>query len=274
MRLIKYCALGNDYWICNPEKCTKNFLESIKLFCNRHWGLGSDGILYGPKERRRNLEFFVDIYNADGSLAEISGNGLTIFSRYLLDYQYVKLNESFYLISSKYCKICATCLKENGNFISKIILGKGNVEEVLDYVVPEALQRDFDLPSIVKLYKVNMGNPHCVVPVRNVSRKLAETLGPILENHPAFPQKTNVQFITSDDDTSVQIEIWERGSGYTLGSGSSSCAVVCMLSYLFDKKSTIISVNMPGGVLEVCNENNVFSFKNLAYKIAEIETHG
>ncbi len=271
MRLLKYCALGNDYWICNPEKCTKNFLENIKLFCNRNWGLGGDGILYGPKPRKRGLEFFVDIYNANGSLAEISGNGLTIFSRYLLDYQYVKLNEPFCLIPSKYCKVFAMCLNEDNNIVSKITLGKGNVEEILDYVVPEALQKELDLPSVVKLYKVNMGNPHCVVPVQNISRKLAEILGPILENHPAFPQKTNVQFITSNDDTSVQIEIWERGSGYTLGSGSSSCAVVCMLSHLLDKKSTVISVHMPGGTLVVCNENNVFSFKNLAYKIAEIE---
>jgi len=272
MHLCKYCALGNDYWILDPHYCFEMSPQEIQSFCDRNWGLGGDGILYGPKQKENTSGFFVDIYNADGTLAEISGNGLTIFARYLVDYQYIKLNESFNIIPSEYCKVNATCAAQNNQIISEIILGKGYLETILDYPVTQEFQEKFSLPSLLKLYKVHMGNPHCVVPVEKVSRILAETLGPILEQHPAFPQKANVQFVAYDLETShAQIEIWERGSGYTLGSGSSSCAVACALSYLKNETKTEFSLTMPGGKLTVHNNNNIFSFSNTAYKVVEIE---
>ena len=272
MFLCKYCALGNDYWILDPRNGFEMSPQQIQSFCNRQWGLGGDGILYGPKPIGTSSKFFVDIYNADGTLAEISGNGLTIFSRYLLDYHYVKLNEAFDIIPSKHCKVNVTCVPKNNRIHSEIILGKGNVEAVLDYPVAQKFQEKFSLPAVLKLYKVHMGNPHCVVPVEIISRTLAETLGPILEYHPAFLEKTNVQFVAYDFDTKqAQIEIWERGSGYTLGSGSSSCAVACALSYLQAEKNTVFTLNMPGGSLTVYNKNNYFSFSNSACKIAKIK---
>lgn len=272
MRLYKYCALGNDYWILDPQKGSELSSQEIRSFCDRHWGLGGDGILWGPKQRKNTSDFFVDIYNADGTLAEISGNGLTIFSRYLLDQQYVKLNQSFTMIPSQSCKVQASCVSKKNQIISEIVLGKGHVDTVLDYLVDQEFQKKFSLPPVVKLYKVNMGNPHCVMPVEKVSRTLAETLGPILEQHPEFPQKTNVQFVSYDLKSSgAQIEIWERGSGYTLGSGSSSCAVACALSYLKNKIKTVFTLNMPGGKLTVHTNQNIFSFKNIACKVAEIE---
>lgn len=272
MRLCKYCALGNDYWILDPLHCSEMSPDEIQSFCDRHWGLGGDGVLYGPKQRENTSEFSLDIYNADGTLAEISGNGLTIFARYLVDHQYVNLNKSFELIPSKYCRVEAMCVPQNDQIISEIVLGKGKVEAVWDYSVGQDFQEKFSLPSALKLYKVHMGNPHCVVPVEKVSRVLAETLGPILEQHPAFSQKTNVQFVAHDLETShAQIEIWERGSGYTLGSGSSSCAVACALSYLKNETKTEFSLTMPGGKLTVHNNSNIFSFSNTAYKVVEIE---
>ena len=272
MRLCKYCALGNDYWILDPQNCSEMSPQEIRSFCDRHWGLGGDGILYGPKQKEHTSKFFVDIYNADGTLAEISGNGLTIFSRYLWDQQYIKLNQSFAIIPSQLCKVQASCVSQNKQIVSEIILGKGHVEAVLDYPVAQEFQEKFSLPSVLKLYKVNMGNPHCVAPVGKVSRTLAETLGPILEQHPTFPQKTNVQFVAYDLEASyAQLEIWERGSGYTLGSGSSSCAVACALSHLKNKINTIFTLNMPGGQLTVHNNQNTFSFSNIACKVAEIE---
>ena len=263
MRLCKYCALGNDYWILDPQHCAEMSPKEIQSFCDRHWGLGGDGILYGPKLDKNASEFLVDIYNADGSLAEISGNGLTIFARYLVDCQYVNLNKFFDIIPSKYCRVETMCVSKNDQIVSKIVLGKGHVETVLDYPVAQEFQENFSLPSVLKLYKVHIGNPHCVVPVEKVSRILAETLGPILEQHPAFPQKANVQFVAYDLETSqAQIEIWERGSGYTLGSGSSSCAVACALSYLKNNPQTAFNLTMPGGKLTVHNNNNIFSFSN------------
>lgn len=272
MRLCKYCALGNDYWILDPRNCSEMSSKEIQAFCDRHWGLGGDGILYGPQKKENASQFFVDIYNADGTLAEISGNGLTIFARYLFDHHYVKLNEFFDVIPSQHCRVNAKCTAQNNDIFSELILGKGNVEAVLEYSVEQELQEKFSLPPVLKLYKVNMGNPHCVVPVKIVSRALTEALGPVLEHHSAFPQKTNVQFVAFNLDISyAQIEIWERGSGYTLGSGSSSCAVACALSYLQKKENSVFALNMPGGKLTVYNNQNTFSFTNIACKVAEIE---
>jgi diaminopimelate epimerase len=272
MRLCKYCALGNDYWILNPQNCPEMSPKELQSLCDRHWGLGGDGVLYGPKQRENTSEFFVDIYNADGTLAEISGNGLTIFARYLVDHHYIKFNESFEIIPSRYCRVKATCISRNDQIVSEIVLGKGYVDAVLDYPVAQEFQQNFYLPPVLKLYKVHMGNPHCVVPVEKVSRALAETLGPVLENHPAFPQKANVQFVTYDLETAhAHIEILERGSGYTLGSGSSSCAVACALSFLKNETKTSFNLTMPGGTLTIHNNNHTFSFSNTACKVAEIE---
>lgn len=272
MYLSKYCALGNDYWVLNPRNCPEISPEKIKSFCDRHWGVGGDGILYGPKEVENSSSFFVDIYNADGTLAEISGNGLTIFSRYLWDHHYVNLNEPFCIVPSKQCEVNVTCREKDGSIVSELILGKGRVETILDYAVPQEIQEKFALPPVLKLYKINMGNPHCVVLVKKVSRLLAETLGPLLECHPAFPQKTNVQFVAYDLETmQAEVEIWERGSGYTLGSGSSSCAVACVLSYLKNQSNVCFNLSMPGGNLIVHNENSRFSFINSAGKVADIK---
>ena len=243
----------------------------IRKLCDRHGGLGGDGVLVGPK-LRDGVDFYVDIYNADGSLAEISGNGSTIFSRYLFDSGLVNLGEVFYLRPSQNCCVKVVLQSINGSIISKLVLGAGICSERILFKVPIQYQNDFSLPKVLWLYKVNVGNPHCVVHVNNPTKELACLLGKILENHEAFPEKTNVQFVRWDSSkATARVEIFERGSGYTLGSGSSACAVACAYGAVFNKRNYELEVQMPGGNLTVMSENNIFSFYNCAHKVACIE---
>ena len=274
MNLSKYHALGNDYWVYDPNLNDNNrTLDSIwvKKFCNRHTGLGGDGILVGPKQIDKNC-FAVEIYNSDGTLAEISGNGLTIFSRYLCNAQRIKINEPFCLLPSEKCRVHVINIEENNDIYSKILLGKGEFVEIIKYNVPADLRRLYTLPAVLDLYKIDMGNPHCVVPVEKPIKELACDLGKILEYHPAFPHKTNVQFVHWNKESfTADIEIWERGSGYTLGSGSSSCAVACAFGKYFALDNYTLTIKMPGGQLAVTNEHQMFSFTNCAHKIADIK---
>lgn len=271
MKCIKYQALGNDYWVLDPA-CNVEIDEAVvRKLCDRHNGLGGDGVLVGPKFRG-GTDFYVDIYNADGSLAEISGNGSTIFSRYLFDRGFVKLNEVFYLRPSANCHVKIVLQSINDSIVSKVVLGTGACIDRILFEVPVQLQEELSLPKELWLYKVNIGNPHCVVHVNNPTKKLACTLGGILEKHKAFPKKTNVQFVhwDSENDT-ASVEIFERGSGYTLGSGSSACAVACAYGAVLNKKIYKLNIRMPGGNLSVTGENNIFSFYNCAHKVASID---
>ena len=271
MIFSKYQALGNDYLVGTPDKNELLPAEDVRRLCHRHFGIGADGILMGPT-RLGDKHFGVSIYNADGSLAEISGNGLTIFSKYLLDHHYIRLNEKFYLKPSEKCESEAVCCEENGEVMVKILLGKGYFLESFSWEVPEFFQKSFHLEQSLTLFKINMGNPHCVVPVPLPTKELACGLGTLLENHPQFPEKTNVQFVHwSPENHQATIQIWERGSGYTLGSGSSSCAVACAFAHIFKEKTGALVISMPGGKLKVNWENQSFFFSNCAYKIADVK---
>ena len=270
MNCVKYQALGNDYWVYDPKHNKEISEKIVKKLCDRHYGLGGDGVLVGPK--RVDDAWKVNIYNSDGSLAEISGNGLTIFSRYLQDVNLVGLNEAFYIQPSPYCKVKVVNQNYQGNIVSKIALGKGVCSSEILWEVPEYFQQLFELPSKLSLYKVNMGNPHCVVPVNNPTNALACQLGKILEKHEAFPERTNVQFVRWNEcENRAVVEIFERGSGYTLGSGSSACAVACAYGTIFNKTTYDLKVQMPGGNLIVSKGMDGFSFLNSCKKIATIE---
>lgn len=272
MILTKYQALGNDYWIYDPNKnITPLTPEVVKKLCDRHYGLGGDGVLMGPKINTHG-HFSVDIYNADGTLAEISGNGLTIFSRYLWDEHQLEATTPFCIYSSKNCSVKAGVYAMHRSVMCEIFFQKYRVLEEIDFSVPSEILEKYDIPHIVKLIKVDMGNPHCVVYVMNPTKALACDLGRILEAHPSFPEKTNVQFVDWDPEKRLaKVEIWERGSGYTLGSGSSACAVACAYGYCFSLDNYRLKIQMPGGGLEVERHGDEISFINQAFKIADVQ---
>lgn len=250
MHYYKYHGLGNDYIVIDPAKTDiKLTTENVKLICDRNYGIGSDGILYGP--------IFIDnqiclkIYNPDGSIAEKSGNGVRIFSRYLVESKYVSQKDFSFktdggLVDISILNDDASLIKVNmGKFTflsSKIPVAGANRE-----VINEEMNfggRNYRVTC------VSVGNPHCVIPMKEISKELALAVGPFVENDPAFPNRINVQFVKVLDKNNIQIEIWERGAGYTLASGSSSCAAA-IASNKLGLVDDSITVHMPGGKISI-----------------------
>lgn len=246
----KYHALGNDYVVIEPNNLPSPLTaEQVKTICHRNFGVGSDGILLGPLPSKK-AEFGLRIFNPDGSEAEKSGNGLRIFSRYLWDKKLVR-NEEF-SVETKGGIVHATVMQrgkivrvEMGNvsFWSDEIPVAGPRREVINEPIHlRGLQYHFCAATV--------GNPHCVLPMPKITPELARQLGPLLETHLRFPNRTNVQLMKVLDRKNIQIEIWERGAGYTLASGSSSSASAAVAHKLglCDRE---ISVHMPGGTIEI-----------------------
>jgi len=248
----KYHALGNDYLVIDPKDLPSLLTTAqIRTICHRNFGVGSDGILLGPLPAA-NAKCALKIYNPDGSEAEKSGNGLRIFSRYLWDRKIVG-DEEFAiqtaggLVRSTVFDGGKSVRVEMGrvSFWSDQIPVVGPRREVLNEKISVG-GREFTFCA------ATIGNPHCVVVGRDTpcAPETARQFGPLLETHANFPNRTNVQFLQVLDRANIRIEIWERGAGYTLASGSSSsaCAAVAHKLGLVDKS---VSVHCPGGIIKI-----------------------
>lgn len=251
MDFYRYHALGNDYIVIDPNKTRVPLThENIRLICDRHLGSGSDGILYGPLEDDHG-NISLRIFNPDGSEAEKSGNGVRIFARYLIDAGYRQIRIPFE-IQTKGGTVQAKVINEKdeihvqmgmATFQSNKIPVAIEDQEAVHLVLPI---EDEEL----KVTCVSIGNPHCVIPMETISKNKAIELGPKIENHPLFPNRTNIQLLQVLDRHNIRIEIWERGAGYTLSSGSSSCAAAAA-AYRLGLTDHQLTVHMPGGKLQV-----------------------
>jgi len=250
MTFLKYHALGNDYIVMDPADVgTTLSEEQIRRICHRNFGVGSDGILWGPSPSDK-ARFGLRIFNPDGSEAEKSGNGLRIFSRYLWDRKKVA-DEPFTIdtlggvVESQVRCEGREVRVEMGrvSFRSEVIPVAGEPREVLNETI-QVGDRTFAFCA------ATIGNPHCVLPLPVVDKELACRYGPLLEMHPNFPHKTNVQFLSVRDRGNIQIEIWERGAGYTLASGSSSSAAAAV-AHRLGLVDASVTVHMPGGELAI-----------------------
>lgn len=252
MKFSKYHALGNDYLVLDPVDCPKcpEGIDVVKI-CHRNFGLGSDGILFGP-EKSDKADFKLRILNPDASEAEKSGNGLRIFSRYLFDTKRVKEDEEFSVDTLGGVVKCT--VSEGGNKIT-VEMGKVSFDAKKIPVLGvdgEVVNKQFEIDG--KKYDyccATVGNPHCVLPMKEVSSEIAHTLGPKIENMTSlFPNRTNVQFLQVLDRNNIKIEIWERGAGYTLASGSSSSAAASV-AHKLGLCDGDITVHMEGGDLSI-----------------------
>jgi diaminopimelate epimerase len=250
---VKMHGLGNEYIILDSNdinfKLTK---QAIIRLCNIHFGIGSDGIVL--KVPSSKADFGFRVYNPDGSEAEKSGNGLRIFCKYLFDYGHTnKKNFSVETLTDiVYAEIVE---KEKGKARQiKVDMGKAIFES-------RKIPVNSDLPEFIaqkikagdREYEVNcvsVGNPHCVVIKDELDEDEIRKYGPLLENHPMFPNRINVQFAKAIDEHNARILIWERGAGFTLASGSSSCAASTALV----KRGLVkgdLTMHMIGGDLKI-----------------------
>lgn len=250
---LKSHGLGNDYIVLNSRTLGFELVkEDVIRICDTHYGIGSDGILLKEDSDRAN--FGLKIYNPDGSMAEKSGNGLRIFADYLYSMDFTD-ELSFSIEVGGAVVKCDIGIGTNNerDSIAVDIGGASFIPKQVPVICDkdEALDIELILDGDNYMFSaVSVGNPHAVCIVEDVTKVDVCGLGPLVENHEIFPNRTNVQFAQVLDRDNVQIEIWERGAGYTLASGTSSCGVVSVL-YKKGLVGNHVKVHMPGGVLEV-----------------------
>ncbi len=254
MRFAKYHGLGNDYLVIDPSDVGHDLsADEIRLICDRNYGVGSDGILWGPLPGSNAAAggFGLRIFNPDGGEAEKSGNGLRIFARFLYDRGLV--GGDAFAVATKGGRV--SCRVHPGGALVDAEMGRVSFDAakipVLG-VAGEVLNQKMTVGGREVVYcAATIGNPHCVLPLDDVTPELARRLGPLIENDVArFPNRTNVQFLKVLGRNDIRIEIWERGAGYTLASGTSSSAAAAVARRLglCDGR---ITVHMPGGTLAI-----------------------
>lgn len=255
-QFFKGHGLGNDYIALDPRdlEC-KLTPKVIRAICDRHWGAGSDGILALSPSRK--ADFGLRIFNPDGSEAEKSGNGLRIFGCYL--YHMRRTRRQAFSVETKggIVQIQLDVDRKNTVRGATVEMGQASFN-------PKALPCTLDVAELIqkpvkagreslRFTGVSVGNPHCVVfkeKPRKWTRDDLLTLGPILETHPLFPKRTNVQLAVPTGPRSLFILIWERGAGETQASGSSACAAASAAVRLGLVQSPV-TVNATGGVLHI-----------------------
>ena len=255
-QFVRSHGLGNDYLVMDPAVLSfKLTPQNIIRICNRNTGVGSDGIL--TLEKSGSSEAKLRIYNPDGSEAEKSGNGLRIFCKFLFEHSYTE--KSFFEVETIGGKVQAQLHLVLGKApMVTVEMGRATFDAA---VIPvsgftgEVVEKPLTIPGInreLKVTCVSVGNPHCVVFYDdiNLAEKEIHVLGTLLENHPQFPNRSNVQFAKVENDREVTIRIWERGAGYTLASGSSSCAVAAACVKTGRTKGDL-TLRMPGGQLSL-----------------------
>jgi diaminopimelate epimerase len=255
MRFVKYHALGNDYLVIpiTPPDVGLN-QEQIQRLCHRNYGPGSDGILIGPLPSA-TCDFRLRIFNPDGSEAETSGNGLRIFSRFLWEEGLIQ-GKPFTVETPDRPVTCQVSAKGRMvtvgmgtvRFNGSTVPVPGETGEVIRKKMKIA-DREFEYCA------ATVGNPHCIVLCDHPTPALARRYGPLIETDARFPKRTNIQFMQVLDRGNIQIEIWERGAGYTLASGSSSTASAAT-AYKLGLCDANITVHMPGGELEIRISND------------------
>jgi diaminopimelate epimerase len=244
--LIKYQALGNDYLVLDLPGELDRVVDLLPVLCDRNRGLGSDGLLaFDP------AEMSVRIFNPDRSEAQKSGNGLRIAAAHaVLEH---RAGDQFALRTVGGANPVRILSRHGAEIVCELDIGRPSFRaaDLPAHFDGEPDRVSLDTPAgRVEAMLVSVGNPHCVVFGEPVTKARCLELGPLLENHNAFPERTNVQLFEVVDRTHARVEIWERGAGYTLASGTSASAVAaaCMRSGLVDDHVTI---QMPGGDLEV-----------------------
>lgn len=262
MKFTKMQGLGNDYVYVNCfEEKIENPPAVARYVSDRHFGIGSDGlIMINPSEV---ADFEMEMYNADGSRGEMCGNGIRCVAKYVYDYGLTdKTQISVETLGGiKYLDLTV----EDGKVVLvKVDMGKPELKSDLIPIISEN-EKVIDEPievdgQVYHMTGVSMGNPHTVIYVDDVKNLDLEKIGPKFENHERFPKRINTEFVHCIDRNTVEMRVWERGSGETLACGTGACAVA-VASILNNLTDTRVTVKLLGGDLQIewdWEKNHVF----------------
>lgn len=252
MKFTKMHGIGNDYVYVNCfSETVENPSEVSKIISDRHFGIGSDGLILIKPSAVADCE--MEMYNADGSQSAMCGNGIRCVAKYVYDYG---LTDKTSITVDTKCGVKYLDLTVENGKVSLVkvdmgapILKASQVPVVSDKerVVDETITiqgKDYQMTC------VSMGNPHCIVPVEDVDGLEIEKIGPDFESHPIFPERVNAEFIKVMDPKTVQMRVWERGSGETWACGTGACAVAvaCILNGWTEEE---VLVKLRGGDLKI-----------------------
>lgn len=253
MKFTKMHGLGNDYVYVNTFEQAEP-ADPVKLaivVSDRHFGIGSDGlILIGPSQ---NADARMRMFNADGSESEMCGNGVRCVAKYIHDHG-IATKDRVTVETGR--GVLSLDLQVEGGKAKRVRVDMGppilNSSEI-----PTTLQGDppVNAPVVIDgqtyaVTAVSMGNPHAIIYVADVASFPVEALGPVFENHPAFPRRVNVHFVEVIGPGEVKMRTWERGSGITLACGTGACSV-CVAGVLTGRTGPKILAHLPGGDLEL-----------------------
>lgn len=246
IKFEKWQGLGNDFIILTEEKATP---ELAKIMCDRNFGIGADG-LFSPK-KTLNTDIGWDFYNSDGSVAQMCGNGIRCFAKFVREHNLVNKDE--FSVETLAGTIIPSIL-EDGRV--RVDMGMP-ILDAKKIPVDVSTPQDFEIEGF-RASAVSMGNPHCVIFTDGDSKKLAREFGPKIEPHKLFPQKTNVEFVKIENRSKMRLDVYERGCGITLACGTGACAATVggILKGLLDNT---VTVELPGGELTIeYNGKNVY----------------
>jgi diaminopimelate epimerase len=287
MKFTKMHGLGNDYIYVNCfEEKIDNPVQLAQIVSDRHKGIGADGlILIAPSE---TADVRMRIFNADGSEAEMCGNGIRCVAKYAYEHKLAEVGGSFSLPDQTDSYCCSLNI-ETGNGILTVGLvfdDRDKVQKVCvnmgqPILVPKDIPVNMSGETIVEqaieipggellMTCVSMGNPHAIFFCENVELIELEKLGPAIENHTLFPNRINVHFVQTEKPTEFTMRTWERGSGITMACGTGACAV-CAAAVLTGRTERICTGHLPGGDLNLnwCQEDNCVYMTGPATEVFE-----
>lgn len=261
LNFTKMHGLGNDFVLIDARKEKLDGVDLKRLAidsCDRHFGIGADGLLVIHSSQKAHYR--MQIFNPDGSEAEMCGNGIRCFAKYV--YEIDKLSEEVISIETL-----------AGVILPAVILGpkKQVIGVEVDMGTPKIMPNyKCQMPNYCfDIHEISMGNPHAVVLVEDLSKVNLAEVGPAIENDPRFPNRTNVEFVKVINDKEIEVMVWERGAGETLACGTGACASVVAASSA-GKTGKRVIVSLPGGKLDIeWNEDNHVLMRGPAKKVFE-----
>ena len=261
LAFTKMHGLGNDFVVMEDLAEELDLApEAVQWFCDRNFGIGGDGLILVRPATMPGADFFMLYCNADGTTAEMCGNGVRCFAKYLVDHGLVPADQDEIAVQTLGgIKAIALTRDYDGTLalatvdMGEPVLKPADVPTLMrfgandDMVIAGPLETELGTFDVTP---ISMGNPHCVLWFDDVEAAPVHELGPIIENHPMFPNKTNVEFAQLVGENLVRLRVWERGVGETLACGTGACAtaVVASLTLRTDRE---VTVELPGGELEI-----------------------
>lgn len=253
IEFAKYHGLGNDFILIDNRHSSEPVItpEQAVDLCDRHFGIGADGVIFALPGQN-DTDYTMRIFNSDGSEPEMCGNGIRCLAKFIADLEGSEAKTQYRIHTL--AGVISPELRSDGQV--KVDMG---VPRLLAAEIPTTLAaadaKAIDVPIEVadkswSVTCVSMGNPHCITFVEDVAAVALETVGPQFEHHPAFPQRTNTEFIQVVRSDYVKMRVWERGAGVTLACGTGACAAV-VAGVLVGKCDRATAVELPGGVLEI-----------------------